>query len=93
MMLPVPGTTLNCEPLLYGLLNCKPPLNGVNAWFELKFARHAIYCHKQVGQIYIASKYLHGCIVALCTFVIRYYCPMLLLMQNFENWIFSLSLY
>ena len=34
-MLPVPGTTLNCKPLLYGLLNCKPPLNGVNAWFEL----------------------------------------------------------
>ena len=65
MMLPVPGTTLNCEPLLYGLLNCKPPLNGVNAWFELKFARHAFYCHKRVGQILIARKYLHHHVIVL----------------------------
>ena len=47
-MLPVPGTTLNCKPLLYGLLNCKPPLNGVNAWFELSLEDMLIIVMKEL---------------------------------------------
>jgi hypothetical protein len=70
-------------------LNCRPPLNGVNARFELSLQVTLFICHERVILLYIASKCLPTCLVALCALFIWYYRPKVAVeTRNCKIWIF-----